>query len=639
MLPSDLPDGHLDGDQVSAEEILGSAQIDHVCPPKTMDVSEEGASPSSAKSEPVPVQPHQASLSKALSQLCTFRLTDLGNAERLRYLHGDDLRYCREQKTWYVWDHQRWAQDVTGKTQCRAFDTMRKTLKAAADLSNSQEKRALVKHALRSENASGIKAMLDNASCLPGIAIRRDQPDQSAWLFNCSNGTIDLQTGELRAHDRKDMLTQLAPEAFDPSAKCERWPKFLDQIMDGQEELVDYLQRVVGYAMIGAALEHVLIIFHGSGANGKSTFCSVLQHVFGDYAKQAAPDLLVAQRYGSGHPCDVADLANARLAINSEISVGGRLDESKVKRITGGDKIKARPLYESFIEFDARFTLVYCVNQRPEVKGGDDAIWRRIHLVPFVVTIPVEDQDKELADKLKEEASGILAWAVRGCLEWRRIGLSPPDQVLEATKEYRSDMDQILTFLDDRYEDAPGEEVYFRDLYEDYERWAETAGFDPMSKTKLGKIMRAKNYKRGKGKKGGARVYLGLRPISPGETQGQDDLSSSSVDQERESGGFVLPSACRIADFCVECLIHGKGYELPVMDLEFAYEQFCNCNGHDQLSSEDLIREVAAAGLGLKGAEEGGMASVLDIDLDPKWDDYRISRPREATGDLSYLGI
>ena len=455
-----------------------------------------------------------------------LELTDAGNAQRFVQHHGADLRHCDLWGKWLVWDDSRWAIDTRREVDLRAVQTSAAMRAEGLRLSESTNERkaksgaTLLAHAKRSDMAAGLANMVRVARCLPGIPIVPAQLDADPLLFNCRNGTLDLRTGELRPPRREDNLTKLAPVAFDAAARAPLWDKFLREIMANDEDLVGFLQRAVGYAMTGSVQEHALFFFHGEGANGKSTFLNVLLRVFGDYGRPAAPDILVARKNES-HPTEVASLFGARLVVAQELDAGRALAEGMVKKLTGGAPIMARRMAEDFWEFAPTHKFFLAANHKPRVTGTDEAIWRRIYLVPFNVTFPKEKRDGALTQKLLGDRAGILRWAVEGCRQWSEGGLRPPAQVLNATREYRDEEDRIAAFLDERCELGPEFTTSSTDLYRAYTQWCDLNTMRPIGWRTFADALRSHRCAPDKGSKG-TRRWLGVRvrneygPPSPG---------------------------------------------------------------------------------------------------------------------------
>lgn len=437
--------------------------------------------------------------------------SDLDNAVRLAERHGQDLRYCWPWRKWLAWDGRRWRVDDTGEVARQAKETVRQMIREAAAIEDDEAREKALDAARKCQARHKIEAMVALAASEPGIPVLPEEMDRDPWLLNVVNGTIDLRTGELRPHRREDMLTKLAPVEYDPEAKCHRWEAFLDRIMAGNKELIRYLQKAAGYSLTADVSEQVFFLLHGSGANGKSVFLNTLLAVLGDYGTQAAPDLLMAKK-SERHPTELADLRGARLVVALETEEGRRLAESLVKWLTGGDRIKARRMREDFFEFASTFKIWLASNHKPIVRGSDYAMWRRIRLIPFTVTIPPEEQDKQLPAKLREELPGILRWAVEGCLAWQREGLGEPPEVVEATAEYRAEMDAIANFLAECCIVNPLAKVPVATLYRAYTEWAQENGEWVLSQRELGTRLKERGFSQRKANKG--RVFwigLGLR--------------------------------------------------------------------------------------------------------------------------------
>jgi putative DNA primase/helicase len=434
--------------------------------------------------------------------------SDLGNAQRLVAQHGQNLRYCHDWGQWLLWNGGLWKRDSTGEAERCAKETIKNLYSEAGELADTQTRAKLVKHALQSEAANRIRAMVQLAETEPGISITSEQLDADPWLLNCLNGTIDLRTGKLLRHYRENLCAKQVPVAFDPRAKCPTWKAFLDRIMDGNKSLVRFLQRAIGYALTGLTSEQVLFLFFGTGANGKSTFVETIRMLLGGYAQQADFETFLAGTNEGGPRNDIARLKGARFVSAVEAGPGRQLAETIMKQVTGGDKITARFLYQEFFEFCPQFKLFLVANHKPKVAGTEEAIWRRIRLVPFSVKIPKEQRDKNLLEKLQREMSGILAWAVRGCLKWQEESLGEPDAVVEATEEYRLEEDLLAGFLADRcVADAQGA-AYAGILFEEYESWCKSNGEEPATQKVFGSELRSRGFR--SGKKRGKRCWNGL---------------------------------------------------------------------------------------------------------------------------------
>jgi putative DNA primase/helicase len=436
-----------------------------------------------------------------------FRRTDLGNSERFISRHGENVLYCYAWQKWLVWTGARWERDEGGKVHRLAKATVRSMYQEAADNEDEKERKALADHAKRSEAEARLRAMLELAKSEEPVS--SEELDARPWFLNVQNGTIDLRTGELRPHRQEDLITKLAPVSYDPDAAAPAWTAFLERVLPG-EDLRAFVQRAIGYGATGDTSEQCMFINHGTGANGKSTFQEAISAALGEYAMRAPTEMLLAKRAG-GIPNDVARLKGARFVAASETEEGRRLAESLVKDLTGQDTITARFMRAEWFDFQPTHKLWLSTNHKPEIRGTDTAIWRRIRLVPWTVTIPPAEQDKRLAATLRHELPGILAWIVRGCLEWQREGLRTPDEVRRATGEYRAEMDVLAGFLGECCESEAELWDYAKDLYTSYKRWCGETGERAETQRKFGERLRERGFERGRGGSRGAGIWRGLR--------------------------------------------------------------------------------------------------------------------------------
>ena len=443
-----------------------------------------------------------------------YNLTDLGNARRLVHRHGRNLRYCWLWRKWLVWDGKRWVKDDTGEVYRLAKETVSSIYQEAAAAPNDEARKELGKHATRSEAGARIKEMVDLARS--DVPVMPDELDASPDLLNTESGTIDLRTGELREHRREDLITKIAPTTYRPDAAAPTWEAFLERVLPG-EDLRAFVQRAVGYSATGDTSEQCMFINHGGGANGKSTFQEAIAAALGDYAMRAPTEMLLAKR-SDGVPNDVARLKGARFVSASETEEGRRLAESRIKDLTGQDTITARFMKAEWFDFAPTHKLWLSTNHKPEIRGTDAAIWRRIRLVPWTVSIPPAEQDKKLPIALRHELAGILAWVVRGCLQWRREGLQAPDEVRKATGEYRAEMDVLAGFLVECCEQDTGHWEYAKDLYECYKRWCDENGERPEPQRKFGGRLGERGFQRDRGGSRGAGIWRGVR-LTEGEKE------------------------------------------------------------------------------------------------------------------------
>jgi putative DNA primase/helicase len=442
-----------------------------------------------------------------------FALTDLGNAERFVAQHGARVRYCAQQRSWYIWDERRWKRDVVQLVKLLATLTVRVIYLEAAEEADEKSRKAIAEHAKTSESSGRVTAMVTLAQILGSVAIRADVLDTDPWLLNVFNGTLDLRTGELRPHEPRDLITKLAPVAYDPSAVSQLWESFLQDVTGGDGELAGYLQRAAGYSLTGRPTEHAVFFVFGPPATGKSKFTGGLKDVLGDYAIQTAFETFLSKRFGGGGSNDIADLAGARFVLATEADRGRHFAEATLKQLTGGDTVRARHLYESNFEFKPQFTLWLAANDAPQVNNDDDAIFRRMNIIPFTRTVPAEKQDKDLGDKLAapEVRAAILAWAVQGCLAWQKDGLQAPRLVSDATVQYREEQDPLQFFLDESCVLELDRVIVKAKLQQAYVTWAKAAGvrylLSPREFTK--RIAKIPGVQDSRGS-GGVRIWRGI---------------------------------------------------------------------------------------------------------------------------------
>ncbi|MGI8803269.1 MAG: DNA primase family protein [Solirubrobacteraceae bacterium] len=418
--------------------------------------------------------------------LDALTLTDAGNARRLVRDHDGELLYVPG-LGWHEWDGRRFAPDRTGAVMRRAKATARALYDEARADDDADTRKLIAKHAARSESEPRLRAMIALAESEPEFVVEAAQLDAQPDLLNLLNGTLDLATGRLGAHDPRDRLTRLAPVKYDAGAVDERLDRFLGELFRDRPaeapELVAYLQRVVGYTLTGHTGEERLFFLHGGTATGKSTFLGAFGTTLGDYATTADFETFVRQHGDGGIRNDIARLAGARLVTSLEVDDGRRLAEGLVKQITGGDTIAARFLYRESFEFRPAFKLFLAANSRPRVNASDDAIWRRIDQIPFTATVPVEKRDPELKRHLTsspEARSALLAWAVRGNAQWRRTGIATPASVRAYTDSYRAENDPLAEWIDARCELRPGLEATAAKLRASYEEFAGGSGEKPV---------------------------------------------------------------------------------------------------------------------------------------------------------------
>ena len=437
--------------------------------------------------EPPSKNGHQAEEhpSGAARQGDAFTLSDVGNARRLIARHGKNLRYCFPLKTWYVWDGIRWAPDGAGQVGALAKDIIMALYAEAVQLAVSGEKdraEAFWKFALRSESAPRVNAVVEMARNEPGIPVAVSELDSDLWLLNCRNGTLDLRNGgKLHEHRREDLITKVAPVEYHPQATHALWDRFLSQAIP-DSDVRSYIQRNTGASLVGDPSEDLIVLFHGPGGTGKTTFKESIMAALGsDYSASAdLTSFTTAKDPHAAHP-DLIRLMGKRLVAISEIEGAGS-SMAMLKRVAGGDSITARGLFSGTVEFRASFTVWLFANERPRVKDTDSGLWRRIREIPFVERF--SSPDPSLRTRLKDPTvagEAILAWAVEGCFSWQTVGVRAlPELVKEATDAYKLEMDPLREFVQECIVEGPDCRVLTKNIRTAYLAWAKAAGVKPL---------------------------------------------------------------------------------------------------------------------------------------------------------------
>ncbi len=374
------------------------------------------------------------------------QFTDLRLSAIFAEMFKGELRYWQETGKWLIFDGHRWTTDAPGG----AFPYVRQMVEALYQRAMQQQdyaaRQEMLKAILKIEGHQRQETILAAAKTRPEIILTTADLDRHPMLLTLSNGTLDLAAGTLQPHRADDMITRMAHIEYNPAATCPLFLQFLHRIFDGNQSVIDYLKRFAGYTLTGQTGEQILLFLYGLGCNGKSVLANVLKALLGDLASTATADLLMA-RDNRGASNDVAALRGARLVNVSEFDSGERLAEAQIKTLTGGDPVTCRHLYQEYFTYLPSYKILLIGNHRPQIRGTDQGIWRRLHLLNFKVTIPEDERDPHLEQKLREELPGILSWAVQGCLEWQQKGLAAPDEIKAATAEYRQSEDIFQQWL------------------------------------------------------------------------------------------------------------------------------------------------------------------------------------------------
>lgn len=426
---------------------------------------------------------------------------------------------------WHAWEGNRWRYDADDHAAARAvLSVVRDAWNDVAAMGqDSDERKALIKDIKSCETSNGISGVMQIGRRLSPFHKSPDDIDSDAYLFNTHTGTHDLHSGATRTHAPTDYITKLAGASPDESA-TPVFDQFLERILP-DPEVRAFVQRLFGSALCGQVRDHVLPIFTGEGANGKSTLENVIRAAFGDYAINVDPSVLMAKKH-DGVPTERMDLMGARLVFAHETGQGRQLDAAAVKALTGGDRIRARRMRQDTVEFTPSHTLIMVTNHLPRVSAEDPALWRRLHIVPFDVVIPPWERDLDLPDRLNLELSGIMRWLLDGHAQYSRIGLMPPESVTNATDRYKTSSDALQRFIEEKCDlqtpDGAPLQVEAGRLYAAFRDWCQTNKEVAMSAHEFKPAMERHGYPYARTNAAG-RIYQGLNLPTYGYSQSYID--------------------------------------------------------------------------------------------------------------------
>ena len=466
-----------------------------------------------------------------MQRLAVLPFDDNGNGEALAKHHGDRLRYDHQRGRWLLYDKHRWIPDADGEIRRLATLTMRFRQQAAAMISDSDKRKAAMERTAGYCSSQRIANALNEARTILPIADKGINWDSDGMLLGVQNGVIDLRTCELRPGQPQDRITMTAGTEFDSAATCPRTLKFFDEIFSGDQELIRFVQRFVGYALTGRTTEQCMGLLHGSGCNGKSSLLTLLRLLLGDYCTSTPFSTFELSKFDMPTN-DLAALRSSRLVIANETAKGKRFNEARIKAVSGGDPITARLLYHDYFTFIPEFKIMLAMNDLPRIDGTDDGIWRRLRIIPFLVNFKGRE-DPTLAPPgipaLRDELPGVLNWALAGCLAWQKNGLGLPPAVETATGSYRKDSDPIELFFADEDEViiSSTDEVKATHLYTAFCRWTSEEDIPKLSQRAFYQRVADRGIKMDRRKKG--RFFIGLRCLSVANSQ-------KTISQEESQG-------------------------------------------------------------------------------------------------------
>jgi putative DNA primase/helicase len=435
---------------------------------------------------------------QAAKKAASKRITEDALALSFAQKMAGTLRYVHKRGKWFHYTGARWEEDST----LLAFDQVRDHCRDMAKQFRSK----------KLESAKTVAAVVQLARSDRLIAATIDQWDADPWLLNTPGGTVNLKTGELCPHRPTDFCTKMT--AVTPGGECPLWLSILNYTFRGNAEVVSFHQRWNGYSLTGVTTEQKLVFKHGTGGNGKGVTTGAIVGLMGDYAMAAPMETFIAS-YSDRHPTELAMLRGARLVTASETEDGRAWAESRIRQMTGGDKISARFMRQDFFEFTPQFKLLILGNHKPSFRGVDEAIRRRFLLLPFLVTVPEGDRDPDLAEKLKAEWPGILAWAIAGCIDWQERGLRPPEAVLEATRTYLEAEDAVRLWLTDATTLDPDEWESTRELFSSWSNWAKAAGEQVGTEKRFVEALELAGFAKAKNREQTKRGFNGLKLNRP----------------------------------------------------------------------------------------------------------------------------
>jgi putative DNA primase/helicase len=426
-----------------------------------------------------------------------FLLSDLGNGQRMADQYAGKLRYVSVWRKWLFWNCHSWKVDVENRIQYLAKQTILDLYNNLPGIEDDKDRMTYQGFIKRSEHRSRLEAMVELTKSEPGVHIDYHDLDRASWKLCTGAGVVNLRTGQREEPNPADYITQRMAIDYDPDATCPQWLEFLHQIFKGNQSMLEFIQRAIGYSLTAETTERCLFILYGTGSNGKSTLVDTLLQMLGTYAAKTAFSTFLERKDDGSPRNDIAKLHNARFVAASESRKGAMFNEALIKELTGGvDKISCRFLYGEFFEYYPRYKIWLATNHKPRISGGDDGIWDRIRLIPFEVRFADDEKDPLLPGKLRAELPGIFNWAIEGCLKWQEEGLGMPPEVATATQTYRSDSDPIQRFLNETVVQREGCYVTVAELHKRYVEWCEEAGEKIAQINTFGRILSEKGMEK-----------------------------------------------------------------------------------------------------------------------------------------------
>lgn len=447
-------------------------------------------------------------------------LTDYGNAIALARLYGSRLRYDFAKKQWMIWQQSHWKEDKIGQIKRISLDVISERLHSASQCTGEEQKKQLQNWCKSSQANYRIESLTKLAQAMYPIAVHSESFDNDPLLLACANGTVDLRTGNLYPSNPKDLISMSTNIHYDPTANAPRWASFLNEIFNDDQDIINFIQLAVGYSLTGHITEQCFFILYGKGSNGKSTFLSLIHRLLGDYAEVVPSATFVANPLDAAKiPNDIAALFKKRFALASEMKERASLNEERLKSLTGDEPIRARFLHKEWFTFVPTFKIWLAVNHKPNILDMSEGFWRRVRLIPFERQFPKHERDLSLKEALIAELSGILNWALEGCLAWQKLGLPIPEKVMQASNDYREESDVLQQFFNDCCILSADARVSSSQLYKCYVEWAEQNKEFKVSHKKFSSIMVERGFERKQHGKNRCQHFFGIGLIDESQKE------------------------------------------------------------------------------------------------------------------------
>lgn len=412
---------------------------------------------------------------------------DLSNSKIFIEIHKENLKFCDSLGGFFEYNGKYWEKVSQGIMKKYSFQVIDKLIEDSKTV-HGEYKEFLQKHIKSSGNAGKLDAMIECSK--PSLYLSSEKFDSNPNLFNCANQTFNLDTLLPQDFNPADFITKSCHIEYDDMANCPIWNKFIKDVFLNREDIIDFVQRFVGYSMTTSTKEQCMFILHGDGRNGKTVFIETLRKLFGDYVTSLPSNSLIRKQIDNGIPNDIAGLKGSRLVTTVETNENVTLDEACIKKVTGSDIIKARFLNKEFFEFIPTFKIIFASNHKPNIRGTDQGIWRKIRMIPFDFKITDENDDRDLQQKLENELPGILNWAIEGLKKWKATGLTQPPAIMETTEQYREEEDSIGQFIEEECEiekDTYIQSSIFKQRIKDYNKY--------LSQKTIDEYMRRKGFR------------------------------------------------------------------------------------------------------------------------------------------------